>query len=467
MLTRIASLLLILLLAAAVPGSAGEALPWAYAGSVPDFRAARDEAVRFLSGYLRIDTVNPPGNETRGAQYLKEILAREGIPSEIFESVPGRGNLVARIKGNGARKPLLIMSHIDTVGVERDKWTVDPFAGSIRDGFVYGRGAVDDKSMGAACLEVMLLLHRLRISLDRDVIFLAEAGEESSTEVGIDFMVEKHWDRIAAEFSLAEGGGMSETNGVVTRVVVTATEKLSRNMKLVARGVSAHGSVPRPDNPLLHLSAALLKLAAWRPPARLNDVTRAHFSRLAAISPPEEASLYTHPEDTAVAEKIRARNPALDALLRATVTPTISQGGFRDNTIPATAEATLMVRPLPDEDVPALMQRMRDIIDDPAVELLPAWGRRPAAPLSGLNTEMFLALERVQKRLFPQAITLPAMATGSTDSAQLRAKGVHAYGIGTFGGSAAHGNDERVPVEGLGRLVEFIYNAVVEVAGSR
>jgi acetylornithine deacetylase/succinyl-diaminopimelate desuccinylase-like protein len=249
---------------------------------------------------------------------------------------------------------------------------------------------------------VLLLLHRLKIPLDRDVIFLAEAGEESSYQVGIDFMVERHWDKIAAEFALAEGGGMSEQDGAVKQVLVTATEKLSRNMKVVAHGVSAHGSVPRADNPLLKLSAALLKLAAWPAPMRLNEVTRAYFSRLATISPPEEAFLYTHLEDPAVVEKIRSRDPRLDALLRTTITPTIEQGGFRDNTIPATAEATLMVRPLPDEDVPALMQRMREVIDDPAVELIPAWGSRPAAPPSGLNTEMFLALERVQKRLFPQ-----------------------------------------------------------------
>lgn len=441
--------------------------PHVHAAATPDFRAAREEAVRFLSEYLRIDTVNPPGNETRGAEYLKSILARAGIPSEIFELAPGRGNLVARLKGNGTKKPVLMMGHIDVVGVEREKWTIDPFGGVVRDGFVYGRGAVDDKDMGVACLEVMLLLQRLKVPLDRDVIFLAEAGEESSTEVGIDFMVERHWDKIAAEFSLAEGGGMSEQGGRVRRVVVTATEKLSRNMKLVARGVSAHGAVPRADNPLLRLSAALLKLSAWRPPLRLNEITRAYFSRLATISPPEEAYLYTHLEDPAVVEKIRGRSPGLDALLRVTITPTIVQGGFRDNVIPATAEATLMVRPLPDEDIPALVRRMREVIDDPAVELVPPWGPRPAAPPSGLNTEMFLALERVQKRLFPEAITLPAMATGTSDSAQMRAKGVNAYGIGSFGGSGAHGNDERVSVEGLGALVEFLYHAVVEVAATK
>jgi acetylornithine deacetylase/succinyl-diaminopimelate desuccinylase-like protein len=249
--------------------------------------------------------------------------------------------------------------------------------------------------------------------------------------------------------------------------LVTATEKLSRNMKLVAHGVSAHGSVPRADNPLLKLSAALLKLAAWRQPMRLNEVTRAYFSRLATISPPEEAYLYTHLDDPAAVEKIRAKSPHLDALFRVTISPTIEQGGFRDNTIPATAEATLMVRPLPDEDVQALMQKMRDVIDDPAVELLPAWGSRPVAPLSSIHTEMFEALERVQKRLFPQAVTLPTMSAGTSDSAQLRAKGVQSYGIGAFGSIGAHGNDERISVQGLGVMVEFIYNAVLEVAAKK
>jgi acetylornithine deacetylase/succinyl-diaminopimelate desuccinylase-like protein len=437
------------------------------AAAGPDFRAAREEAVRFLSGYIRVDTTNPPGNEIRGARYLQSILEREGIPSEIFESAPGRGNLVARLKGNGKKKPLLLMEHIDTVGIEKEKWTVDPLGGIIRDGFVYGRGATDDKTSGTAALEVMLLLHRLKVPLDRDVIFLAEAGEETSYQFGIDFMIERHWDKIAAEFSLAEGGHMVNEGGKVTQVVVTAAEKLSRNMKLVAHGVSAHGSIPRPDNPLLRLSAALVKLGNWRQPMRLNEVTREYFSRLAAISPPEEASLYAHLEDPAVTDKLRARSPNLDALLRVTISPTIVQGGFRDNVIPATAEAMMMVRPLPDESMPALMQKMREVIDDPAVEVLPAWGSRPAAPPSGLNTEMFLALERVQKRLYPEAVTLPAMTAGTTDSAQLRAKGVQAYGIGTFGGSGAHGNDERMSIEGVGALVEFLYNTVTEVAAAK
>ena len=164
--------------------------------AMPDFAAARDEVVNILSGFVRVDTSNPPGNETKGAQYLKTILDREGIASEIFEMEPGRGNIVARIRGNGKKRPVLLMGHIDVVGVEREKWTVDPFGGVIKDGYVYGRGASDDKGMASACLEVFLLLHRMKTALDRDVIFLAEAGEEGTSSVGIDFMVQQHWDKI-------------------------------------------------------------------------------------------------------------------------------------------------------------------------------------------------------------------------------------------------------------------------------
>lgn len=167
--------------------------------AAPDFVRARDEAVRTLQGLIRIDTSNPPGNETKTAEYLKAILDTEGIPSEILALEPARGNLVARLKGNGAKKPLLLMAHMDVVGVERDKWTVDPFAGLIQDGYVYGRGASDDKDDVAAMLQVFLMLHRRRIPLDRDVIFLAAAGEEGGPPVGVDYLVKNHWPQIEAE----------------------------------------------------------------------------------------------------------------------------------------------------------------------------------------------------------------------------------------------------------------------------
>ncbi|HEV8183403.1 MAG TPA: M20/M25/M40 family metallo-hydrolase, partial [Candidatus Angelobacter sp.] len=216
----------------------------------PDFSAAQTEAVKFLGELVKIDTSNPPGNETRAAEYIKGALAAEGITAQIFESAPGRGNIVARLEGNGKKKPLLLMGHLDVVGVERDKWTVDPFAATIKDGYLYGRGSVDDKSMDAANLEVFLLLHRMKVPLDRDVILLAEAGEEGTSQFGIDFMVQKHWDEIACEYALNEGGDIPEENGRVQYVAVSTTQKVPRGFSMIAHGTNGHGSAPRLDNPI-------------------------------------------------------------------------------------------------------------------------------------------------------------------------------------------------------------------------
>jgi len=439
----------------------------------PDFSAARDEVVKILAGFVRIDTSNPPGNETRGAEYLKSILDREGIPAEIFEMERGRGNIVARLKGNGKKKPLLLMGHIDVVGVEREKWTVDPFGSVVKDGYLYGRGSSDDKGMTSACLEVFLLLHRLKVPLDRDVIFLAEAGEEGTSNVGIDYMVQQHWDKIDCEYALNEGGMIYAVDGKVKYVGVATTEKVPRGFKLIARGTSGHGSVPRADNAIIHLAAAVEKVGNWQVPMRLNETTRAFFSSLAKISPADEAYLYSNLEDPSksetVQEKIRLSNPMYNSMLRTSIVPTIIKGGFRSNVIPGDAEATLDVRAVPDEDIEALAQSLRKLINDPSVEVVPPAARgRPATPPSKLDTEMFRALENTQMKLFPGTITIPLMLTGATDSAQLRAKGVHAYGLGSLAAvSVAHGNDERISIEGLGKFVEFIYWSVIEVAASK
>ncbi|HSE37140.1 MAG TPA: M20/M25/M40 family metallo-hydrolase [Blastocatellia bacterium] len=444
--------------------------------AVPDFAAAGDEVVKILSGFVRIDTSNPPGNETKGAEYLKSILDHEGIASEIFEMERGRGNLVARLKGNGKKRPILLMGHIDVVGVEREKWTVEPFGGIVKDGYLYGRGASDDKGMTSACLEVFLLLNRLKVPLDRDVIFLADAGEEGTPGVGIDFMVQQHWDKIECEYALNEGGMIYAPGGKVKYVGVATTEKVPRGFKLVAKGTSGHGSVPRLDNAITHLAAAVAKVGNWQAPMRLNETTRAFFSRLAKISPPDEAYLYSHLEDPAnsgmIQEKIRAGNATYNSMLRTSIVPTIIRGGFRSNVIPGDAEATLDVRALPDEDIDALAEALRKLISDPAVEVIPPPTRgRPATPPSKLESDMFRALENTQAKLFPGTVTLPLMLTGATDSAQLRAKGVHAYGLGSLAGdrerASIHGNDERISVEGLGKFVEFIYWAVIEVAASK
>ncbi|MEW6733600.1 MAG: M20/M25/M40 family metallo-hydrolase [Acidobacteriota bacterium] len=444
-------------------------------GKVPNLVAARDEAVSILSDLIKIDTSNPPGNETKAAEYLKSLLDREGIPAEIFESEPGRGNLVARLKGSGKKKPLLLMGHLDVVGVERDKWSVDPFAATIKDGYVYGRGAIDDKGHLSAFFTVFLLLHRLKVPLDRDVILLAEAGEEGTPRYGIDFMIEKHWQKIECEFALNEGGWIKEENGKAQYVGISTMEKVPHPIKLIARGSSGHGSMPRLDNPITHLAAAVGKVGSWQPPMRLNETTKEFFSRLAKISPIEEATLYknlTEPAHSADAqEKLRATNILYNSMLRTSIVPTIIKGGFRTNVIPSEAEATLDVRALPNEDIDQFVATLRELIADPSIEIMLVPGNhRPVSTPSGLQTDLFLALERAQVEVFPKAVTLPLLLTGATDSAQLRGKGVQAYGIGTLMSDSdrarIHGNDERLSIDGFGKFLEFVYHSVTNVAAA-
>ena len=450
------------------------------AAQVPAIDWARQEAA-ILGHYrslVQIDTSNPPGNETRAVEYLKKVLEAEGIPTQVFALEASRANLVARLRGNGKKRPLLLLAHTDVVGVERAKWPVDPFGAIQKDGYVWGRGTADDKDKLTANLMVMLLLKRSGAALDRDVIFLAEPGEEGTTGPGIDFMVSRHFADIEAEFALTEGGGATLDGNRVTVVNIQTTEKVPRRARLVATGTSGHGSVPRVDNALVHLAAAGAKVGTWETPMRLNDTTRTYFEKLAAISPPERAARYkaiTDPARTKEVQRYLSQNePSLYSMLRTSVVPTILQGGFRANVIPSQAEATLDIRALPDEDIPRFFDQMHQLIGDPAVKIEPiAADLRPVAPPSRLDTEMYRALERVAQRTYPGSAVLPSMSTGSSDMAQLRAKGVQCYGIGpastendrtNFG---AHSDVERLLESSLYRFVRFTWDAVTEVASSR
>ena len=398
-----------------------------HAGQAPpqlaDFGRARDEAVQLLQSLIRIDTSNPPGNETRAAEFIKSVFAKEGLASDIHTLERGRGSLVARINGNGGRRPLLLMGHTDVVGVERDKWTVDPFGAVIRNGYVYGRGAIDDKDTVAAAMVVMLTLKRLKVPLDRDVIFVAEAGEEGTPETGIAYLVEKHWPEIEAEFAIAEGGDLPVRDGRLRYVGVATTEKAPNTFRMIARGTSGHGSMPRLDNPIVHLAAAIAKVGAWQPPMRLLETTKAFFERTAAVSAPDEAYLLTHLDDPAVQDTLRRTNVTYNSMLRTSISPNIVKGGFRVNVIPGDAEATLDVRSLPGEDLDRLVVQLKELIDDPAVEIVRVPSNRPLAPPSPLDSELFRALERAGRAVYPGVPTIPMMLTGATDMAQLRAKG--------------------------------------------
>lgn len=438
----------------------------------PDWSKVAAETLEHYLALLRIDTSNPPGNETKAVAYLKQILDREGIPNQVLSLNPDRANIVARLKGNGSKRPVLIMGHTDVVGVQREKWTVDPFAGVRKDGYIYGRGAQDDKDNLAASLMLMLMAKRAGIALDRDIIFVAEAGEEGTTQVGINFLVEKHWSAIEAEFCLAEGGGGFARDGKPVAVAVSTTEKVPRNTRLIARGTAGHGSVPRLDNAVVRLANAVARIGEWQPPMRLNDTTRAYFERLATISAPAEKMRYNR--ITPEVEKYFAEHEQMHySMLRTSISPTIIRAGFRSNVIPSEAEATLDVRALPDEDMSKLYAELRRMINDPNVEVVGATGSRPASPPSRLDSEMFKSLEAATRRVYPGAVTLPTMLTGATDMAQLRAKGVQAYGIGPIieererGRNGAHSDDERLPEAALHKLVEFQWHAVMAVAASK
>src|SRR5579862_1177929 len=213
-----------------------------------NWRKVNVETLRHFTDLLHIDTSNPPGNETEAAKYLEGVLKAEGIPVKQLALDPARANLVARIKGNGSARPIAMLGHTDVVGVQRSKWAMNPFGAVRRHGFIYGRGAIDDKEIVAAELMVMLLLQRGQVKLNRDVIFIAEAGEEGTPDVGIGYLVKRHWNEIAAEYALAEGGSAVAVGGKVRYVAITTAEKVPRGVRLLARGPSGHASRPSADN---------------------------------------------------------------------------------------------------------------------------------------------------------------------------------------------------------------------------
>ncbi len=452
----------------------------AFGADLPDLDWAkiRSETLEHYTHLLRIDTSNPPGGETKAVDYLRSVLDREGIPYQVFALDPARANLVARIQGNGSKRPVIVMGHTDVVGVQRDKWSVDPFGAIRKNGFIYGRGATDDRDNLTASLMAVIVLKRAGVALDRDVIFVAEAGEEGTTQVGIDFLVGQHWDAIDAEYALAEGGAGAERDGKVRYMSVTTTEKVPRGGKLVAHGTAGHGSRPILDNAVIHLADAVAKAGRWETPMRLNDTTRVYFERLATISPPADADRYNHIADPARSAGIQRYLAEHDensySILRTSIVPTVVNIGFRSNVIPSQGEATLDVRALPDEDMGKFYEQLRRVIGDPRVEVVPNVGsHRPASPPSRLDTEMFRALESATSAMYPGAIVLPSMLTGATDMAQLRGKGVQAYGIGPVVDEkegalgAAHSDDEKLAEASLYQFVEFQLRAVLAVAAHR
>jgi acetylornithine deacetylase/succinyl-diaminopimelate desuccinylase-like protein len=446
----------------------------------PDWRAAEGETLRHYQAVLRLDTTNPPGNEHLAVDYLKQVFDAEGIPSQIFALDPNRSNIVARLKGNGKKRPLLIMGHTDDVTVDKSKWKFPPFSATRDGGYVYARGAIDDKDNLTAGLMTMLLLKRTNAALDRDVIFLAESGEEGSSNFGIQFMVGQHFDQIDAEYCFAEGGGVTRIGGAARFATVQATEKIPRGIELVSHGISGHGSIPLTSNAIVHLAAAVAKVAEWRPEVRFNETTGTYFRGLAAISPPDVAARYRDilspdPKTRAAADDwIVEHEPYHSSMVRTSVSPNLFAGGYRSNVIPSEAKATLDVRMLPDEDPARFLEQVKRVIDDPAVEArFPSQNSRSPSAAARLDSEAFKAIEAANTRIY-NVPTLPTMSTFATDMVALRAKGMQCYGIGPAvdledgpKGFGMHSDQERLLESELYRFVRFSYEVVWDLARAR
>ncbi len=441
----------------------------------PDWVRLQDETMKHFQAILRINSSIATGSEAPVVDYLKSVLDKEGISTKVYFNDPRHPNLVARIKGSGKKKPILIMGHTDVVSVDSSKWIHPPFSGTREGGYVYGRGAVDDKDNVVAALMVMLQLKRLNVGLDRDVIFLAESGEEGNTRVGIEYMVNEHWPEIEAEFCFAEGGGVSRKEGKVLYAGIATTEKVPNGVKLIAHGPAGHGSVPLQNNAVVHLSQAIAKIAAWQTPMRLNETTRSFFTKLATISTPVDAARYmalvngTGAE--AAQEYFAAREPRIYSTLRTSISPNIINGGYLVNIIPSEAEATLDVRALPDEDMQVLLAEMKRVINDSQIEIVTTNRNvRPAARPSRLDTEAFVTTENAIRKIY-NTISLPTMLTGATDMAFLRAKGVECYGIGPMTdaedgpkGFGAHSDQERILEDALHKFVQFNWEIIFNIA---
>jgi acetylornithine deacetylase/succinyl-diaminopimelate desuccinylase-like protein len=454
----------------------GIALPGA--AQIPDWSKVNPEAMEKFQALVRIDSTDPPGNETRVVDYVRKVLEAEGIPVTIAAKDPARANLIARIKGNGSKKPLLIMGHSDTVKIDPSKWTFPPFSATRQGGYVYGRGTLDDKSDLMAAMMTMLLLKRSNTQLDRDVIMVSEAGEEASTGPGIEYLVNEHWSEIEAEICLAESGGVRRRNGKPIYATVETTEKQPKAARLVVKGPAGHGSRPLRTNAVVHLSRAVDKIATWEPPTRFNDTTRNYFEKLANVSSPEDAARYKGLFDPqkapAIREYLAVNEPGTYSLLHTSISPNIIQAGYQVNVIPSEAEATLDIRALPHENIAAFYDMMRKVINDPAVEVVPdARNQRPGAAPSRIDSDAFHSVEAAYKKVYG-VVTLPFMQTGATDMAFLRAKGVQSYGVGAMTdeedaakGFGAHSDQERILQEAVYKHLQFFWEAVTSIAGRK
>jgi acetylornithine deacetylase/succinyl-diaminopimelate desuccinylase-like protein len=453
--------LVVLNLALAASGSAAETPSW------------EDRAVSLLQEYLRIDTTAPPGNELRAARFYQKVLEAEGIPVEIDEFAPGRANLLAVLRGSGPDRPLILMNHMDVVAADATRWSVPPFSGLLKDGMIHGRGAEDMKTEGILQLLALVRLHREKVPLRRDVIFLATADEEVDFAGALRALSAQGWrDRLAqAEFLITEGGeNILEPSGRVKFFGVGTGEKGAFWMSLKTTGTPGHGSRPIKDSALNRLIRALDRIRQHETPMKvIPSVARFFRDQAPAQSEPRRtwyADVAKALQDP-VARRTVYDDREVSSLLRNTISITQVNAGYQTNVIPGTAEARLDVRLLPGEDPQAFLAELRRVIDDPSVDVVPDADFRPPNE-SPADSELFQTFERVIGRHFPGVPVTTRLLSGATESVLFRALGIKAYGMTPLVTTAeelatGHGDDERINEATVRRSTGVFYEVVREV----
>ena len=437
-----------------------------------DWTAAGAEAAQLLSGYLQVDTANPPGNETRGAQYLAALLEKEGIDSETVEFAPGRGSLIARLRGTGAQKPLCLLSHLDVVPAAAHFWQVDrpPFSGLIDpSGVIWGRGALDMKGMGLIETMTLIWLKRLKIPLDRDVILLAVADEEVDNQ-GMRFVIAKHWPRIACSHVVNEGGmGIRDAlQKDQTIYAISVAEKGLLWLRMIARGKAGHGSTPLPGRAPDRLLDALARIRGRHPEAEWQDSTRETLAAAGHDLGGVTGFVLQRPAlQTWLAERQLLANPGTRAAMTDTVNVTGFGGADEPNVVPAEVWAQLDCRLLPGHKPMELLAELKTLVADPQVrfEVLHA----AEANASPWDDPLYRALARHAVAGKAHAVVGPVLSPGFTDSLLLRPLGVRAYGFVPFAVTEAeaatmHGENERVSVQNVQDGLRILFSAVVDVA---
>jgi acetylornithine deacetylase/succinyl-diaminopimelate desuccinylase-like protein len=440
-----------------------------------DWPALGDETVDLLRRYLMIDTTNPPGNEIAGVRFLAEVLARDGIQSEMIEAAPGRASLRAQLAGDGSLGGIVLHHHIDVVYADRRYWTVDPFGGAIADGYLYGRGAIDMKSTGILQLSAMLALKRAGVPLKRDLVFLATADEEAGSELGAQFIANHRPDWLAgAEYAISELAAVhTDPNLKAPLGAIVISEKTGLALMLTARGEPGHGSMPWPDTAPNRLVRALHRLLeAERPPRVLPEVQE-FFSRVATLMSPEDSAGYDDLARSLRDREFRTRflaNRQWAAMVRTTFAVTILRGSEKSNVIPPEASAYLDCRMLAGDDPEEIAAWVRAVIADEHVEVSIA--REPKIPnLSPPDTELYKAMADALRRRAPGVVVTPMILVAFTDNWVFRRCGLHGYGFSPFVIDEAelqriHGNDERISLENLREGVRVYTEMLRDVAGA-